>query len=54
MLVADALALAETIPDAKLRVLDNTEHPVFVERFAGISREVITLLKPRKPRTKRL
>jgi len=52
--VANAVALAEAIPDAKLRVLDNAEHPVFIERFAGISREVITLLKPRKPRKKRL
>jgi len=52
--VANAVALAEAIPDAKLRVLDHAEHPVFIERFAGISREVITLLKPRKLRKKRL
>jgi 3-oxoadipate enol-lactonase len=48
--VANAAALAEAIPDAKLRVLDGAGHLVFIERFADVNREVVTLLKPRKPR----
>jgi 3-oxoadipate enol-lactonase len=48
--VANAAALAEAIPDAKLRVLDNAGHLVFIERFADVNREVVTFLKPRKPR----
>jgi 3-oxoadipate enol-lactonase len=51
--VANAVALAEAIPDAKLRVLDNAGHLVFIERFADVNREVITFLKPRKPRKRR-
>jgi 3-oxoadipate enol-lactonase len=50
--VANAVALAEAIPDAKLRVLDNAGHLVFIERFADVNREVVTFLKPRKPRKK--
>ena len=48
--VANAAALAEAIPDAKLRVLDNSGHLVFIERFADVNREIVTFLKPRKPR----
>src|SRR5918997_4894899 len=48
--VANAAALAEAIPDAKLRVLDGAGHLVFIERFADVNREVVTFLKPRKPR----
>jgi pimeloyl-ACP methyl ester carboxylesterase len=51
--VANAVALAEAIPDAKLRVLDNAGLLVFIERFADVNREIITFLKPRKPRKKR-
>jgi 3-oxoadipate enol-lactonase len=51
--VANAAALAEAIPDAKLRVLDNAGHLVFIERFADVNREVVTFLKPRKPRKRR-
>jgi 3-oxoadipate enol-lactonase len=47
--VANASALAEAIPGAKLRVLDNAGHLVFIERFADVNREVVTFLKPRKP-----
>ncbi len=47
--VANAAALAEAIPDAKLRVLDGAGHLVFIERFADVNREVVTFLKPRKP-----
>jgi 3-oxoadipate enol-lactonase len=48
--VANAAALAGAIPDAKLRVLDNAGHLVFIERFAEVNREVVSFLKPRKPR----
>jgi pimeloyl-ACP methyl ester carboxylesterase len=51
--LANAVALAEAIPDARLRVLDNAGHLVFIERFADVNREVVTFLKPRKPRTRR-
>jgi len=45
--VANAVALAEGIPGAKLRVLDNAGHLVFVERYADVNREAVTFLKPR-------
>jgi 3-oxoadipate enol-lactonase len=48
--VANAVALAEAIPQAKLRVLEDAGHLVFIERFADVNREVVTFLKPRKPR----
>lgn len=48
--VANAAALAGTIPGAKLRVLDNAGHLVFIERFADVNREVVSFLKPRRPR----
>ena len=49
--VDNAAALAEAIPDAKLRVLEDAGHLVFIERFADVNREVVTFLKkPRKPR----
>jgi 3-oxoadipate enol-lactonase len=46
--VANAAALAEAIPGAKLRVLGRAGHLVFIERFADVNREVVTFLKPRK------
>jgi 3-oxoadipate enol-lactonase len=48
--VANAAALAEAIPGAKLRVLGAAGHLVFIERAADVNREVVTFLKPRKPR----
>jgi hypothetical protein len=52
--VANAAALAEAIPDARLRVLEDAGHLVFIERFADVNREVVTFLKPRRrQRTKR-
>src|ERR671916_3033350 len=48
--VANAAALAEAIPGAKLRVLDNAGHLVFIERYADVNREVVTFLKPRRAR----
>lgn len=47
---ANAAALAGAIPGAKLRVLDAAGHLVFIERFADVNREVVTFLKPRKPK----
>ena len=51
--VANAAALAEAIPGAKLRVLDNAGHLVFIERYADVNREVVTFLKPRRSREDR-
>jgi 3-oxoadipate enol-lactonase len=51
--LANAAALAEAIPGAKLRVLDNAGHLIFIERFADVNREVVTFLKPREPRKRR-
>jgi hypothetical protein len=48
--VANAAALAGAIPAARLRVLDNAGHLVFIERFADVNREVVSFLKPRRPR----
>ena len=50
--VANAAALAKAIPNAKLRVLDDAGHLIFIERFADVNREVVTFLKPREPRKK--
>jgi 3-oxoadipate enol-lactonase len=50
--VANAVALAEAIPGAKLRILEGAGHLVFVERAADVNREVIGFLKgfePHKP-----
>ncbi len=46
--VANAIALAEAIPGAKLRVLDDAGHLIFIERAAEVNREVVTFLKPRR------
>ena len=48
--VANAVALAEAIPGARLRVLEDAGHLVFIERFADVNREVVTFLKPREAR----
>jgi 3-oxoadipate enol-lactonase len=51
---ANAAALAESIPGAKLRVLDHAGHLVFIERFAEVNREVVSFLKqPEKRGTRR-
>lgn len=44
---ANARALADAIPGAKLRVLDDAGHLVFIERFADVNREVVRFLKSR-------
>jgi 3-oxoadipate enol-lactonase len=51
--VANAVALAEAIPDARLCVLDDAGHLVFIERYADVNREVVTFLKPRESREQR-
>jgi 3-oxoadipate enol-lactonase len=51
--VANAVALAQAIPDARLRILDKAGHLVFIERFGEVNREVVTFLKPRKPPKRR-
>jgi 3-oxoadipate enol-lactonase len=51
--VANAVALAQAIPDARLRILDKAGHLVFIERFGDVNREVVTFLKPRKPPKRR-
>jgi 3-oxoadipate enol-lactonase len=48
--VANAVALAEAIPDAKLRILEDAGHLVFIERFADVNREIVTFLRSPKPR----
>lgn len=42
---ANARALAEAIPSAKLRVIEEAGHLVFIERFADVNREVVRFLK---------
>jgi 3-oxoadipate enol-lactonase len=46
--VANAVALAEAVPGAKLRVLEGAGHLIFIERYADVNREVVNFLKPRK------
>jgi 3-oxoadipate enol-lactonase len=41
---SNASALAEAIPNAKLRVLEGAGHLVFVERAAEVNREVVSFL----------
>jgi 3-oxoadipate enol-lactonase len=50
--VANAVALAEAIPGARLRVLEDAGHLVFIERFADVNREVVTFLKTREQQKK--
>ena len=51
--VANAAALSEAIPDAKLRVFDDAGHLIFIERFAEVNREVVTFLKLLQARKRR-
>jgi 3-oxoadipate enol-lactonase len=50
---ANAAALAEAIPETELRILNDTGHLVFIERFANVNREVVTFLNPHKPQERR-
>jgi pimeloyl-ACP methyl ester carboxylesterase len=51
--VANATALAETIPGARLRVLEDAGHLVFIERSEEVNREAVAFLKPRNPQKRR-
>lgn len=46
--LTNADALAEAIPDAHLRVLNDARHLVFIERADEVNEEIISFLKPRK------
>jgi hypothetical protein len=50
---ANARALAEAIPGAKLRLLEDAGHLVFVERFADVNREVVRFLKSSEAQARR-
>ena len=50
---ANARALAEAIPGAKLRYLEDAGHLVFVERFADVNREVVRFLKSSETQARR-
>jgi 3-oxoadipate enol-lactonase len=51
--VANAVALAEAIPNAKLRVLDGAGHLVFIEQAKEVNKETISFLKPHKPQRRK-
>jgi pimeloyl-ACP methyl ester carboxylesterase len=51
--VANAVALAEAIPNSRLRVLDGAGHLVFIEQAEEVNKEIVAFLKPRKPRKRR-
>jgi predicted dienelactone hydrolase len=44
--VANATALAEAIPDATLRVIDDAGHLVFIEQAEEVNDEIISFLEP--------
>ncbi len=50
---ANARALAEAIPGARLRMLEDAGHLVFVERFADVNREVVRFLKSSEAQARR-
>ena len=51
--VANATALAEAIPNAKLRVLEDAGHLVFIERAKEVNKEIVSFIKPQKRRRSR-
>lgn len=46
--VANAAALAEALPDATLRVFEDAGHLVFIEKAAGVNRQISAFLQPRR------
>jgi pimeloyl-ACP methyl ester carboxylesterase len=44
--VANAAALAEAIPDARLRIVDDAGHLVFIEQAEEVNDEIISFLSP--------
>jgi pimeloyl-ACP methyl ester carboxylesterase len=51
--LANASALAEAIPKAKLCVIDEAGHLVFIEKAEEVNEEIVSFLKPPKARQKR-
>lgn len=47
---ANATALAKAIPNAKLRIIKDAGHLVFIEKAKEVNKEIVSFLKPRKPR----
>jgi 3-oxoadipate enol-lactonase len=43
--VDNGVALAQTIPDAKLRVFEEAGHLVFIERAEDLNEEIISFLE---------
>lgn len=48
--VTNATVLAKAIPGAKLRILEEAGHLVFIEQAKEVNRQIVSFLKPRKPR----
>jgi len=48
--VANAVALAKAIPGAKLRVLEEAAHLVFIEQANEVNNELVSFLKPLEAR----
>ncbi len=48
--VANAAALAEAIPDARLRVVEDAAHLVFIEQSEEVNKKIVSFLKPGKLR----
>jgi pimeloyl-ACP methyl ester carboxylesterase len=46
--VTNAAALAEAIPGARLRVLGDAGHLIFIERAEDVNEEIVSFLEPRK------
>lgn len=51
--LANAKALAEALPEARLEVIEEAGHLVFIEKFAQVNQKIIAFLKPRRERKKR-
>jgi pimeloyl-ACP methyl ester carboxylesterase len=52
--VANAVALAESIPDARLRIINGAGHLVFIEQAKEVNEEVVSFLKPHRRRPQML
>jgi 3-oxoadipate enol-lactonase len=50
--LANARALAKAIPGAKLRVLEDAAHLVFIEQAEEVNEQIVSFLKPRKATTR--
>lgn len=51
--LANAEALAGALPEARLEVIEEAGHLVFIEKSAQVNQKVIAFLKPRRERKKR-